>query len=400
MSGSVVNAVKVTGTTATTSVGTITAPTVGNTLLVIVTIPTANAPITAFTDNLGNTYTSDVTATGLHGTVAGTVYRKTNIGNAPTSLSVTGTTGTFAATFVVVEVAGLDNSSPLVSTIPKTDLSGGVSQLTHTANFTTTNTNDFVLSLVPTSNSRTLNSATNSFVVVPSEAAASPSHAVTLADAGAAGAKSSLFTLSAVASAHIFGAVYKAGKPAVTGVSSPTVAEGATATFTVSLAIATASTIGYTAALANGTADVLVDLSSTLATATLTNGVTFAAGNFSVPSGVSTWNVTLQTVQDVLNEFDETFTLTVDGVVGTCTITDDDPLPTYTVSNAVENGKTATFTVSLNVVSGRNVTFSVSTADVAGSNITAGTDYTALVGVAVVIPAGQLSATVTVNRLP
>jgi len=364
-------------------------------MLVIVTIPTANAPITAFSDPLNGPWpTPDVTATGLHGTVAGAVYRKTNISNAPTSLSVTGTSGSFAATFVVVEVAGLDNVSPVVSTIPKTDLSGGVAASTHTANFTTTNTSDFVFSLTPSSASRMLNSATNSFTVVPSEAAASFSHAVYLDDAGAAGAKSTLLTFSANTSAHIFGAIYKAGKPAVTSVTGDTTAEGGSNVFTVTLASATSATTGYSGSLAGVTADTSADLTSTLLTATCTNSVTYSAGNFSVPSGVSSWTVTIATTQDALDEVDETYTLTVDGTVsGTGTITDDDDAPTISVNDATENAGEVIFTVSLSAASGKTITVDYATAD---GTSTAGVDYTAKTGT-LTFAAGETTKTVTVT---
>lgn len=375
MSASVVRSARAAGTTATTSVGTITAPNAGSTLLIQVAVPTANAPLTAFTDNLGNSYTQDHLQTTLNGNFSFYYYRISNIANAPTSLSATGTTGSFSAVFSVIEVTGLDNTSPKVSVINTTQLSGGVSQTTHTASYTTTNTNDFVMLGVNNGNLRNLSSVTTENMVVVADGGTSQIHLAYYADAGAAGAKSSTLTFSGPCGAWILGVVYKAAKPAVTSVSDETGTEGTTITHTVTLASATTATTGYSGVLTGVTASTTTDLTSTLLTATYSNGVTFSAGNFSVPSSVSSWTIALDTTQDGLDEVDETYTLNVDGTVGTGTITDDDALPSISItpSITVDGGDSVVLTCTLGAVSGRVTQARLVLAD--GTKV-GGVDYT------------------------
>lgn len=397
MSVTVPYSAKLTGSTGATSTVTIAAPTPGNTLLVDVWVPTANAPAVSFSDNLNGAWPApDFTVTALDGNFTCHSYRFSNIPNAPTSLSVTGTTGSFAAIFEVIEAANMDNTSPLVSTIAKVSLSGGLSQTTHTVNYTTTNTNDFVKLAVNNSNLRNLSSVTAVNMVVVADGATSQSHLAYLADAGAAGAKSSTITFSGNATALAFGVIYKAAKPAVISVSSPTVTEGAAITFTTTLASATTATTGYSGVLTSGTADVLVDLTSTLATATYTNGVTFSAGNHSVPTGVSTWDTTLNTLDDAFDEANETFTYNVDGTIGTGTITDNDAPSVVTFSDGVDSFGVVTCVATLGAVSGKDVSFQV---DTTNGTKTAGTNYTAIVAQTVTIPAGSLTAAITANTL-
>lgn len=392
MSATIPYSAKLTGSTGTTSTATITAPAIGNTLLVMVTIPTASAPVTSLTDNLSNTYTLDHSGGGLYGTLTCYFYRKSNISNAPTSVSVTGTTGSFAATFVVVEVAGMENTSPLAGTIPKTDLTGGSSLTSHTASCTTTNTNEIVLLMNNSSNARLLNSATNGFVRALPESTGAVVHLVHLADADAAGSKSTVLTYSSAVSALIMGVRYKSAKPAVTDVTSSSATEGSPITHTVTLASPTTTILGYSASIGGGTATGGTDYDNDLANATYTHGVTFSTGNFSVPSGVSSFDISITTYGDAIDENDETYVLTVEGISGTGTITDDDAAPTISVSDATENAMQVDFTVSLSAVSGKTITVDYATSD--GSK-TAGVDYTAITGTLTFSP-GETSKTVTV----
>lgn len=400
MSVSVIRSAKLEGSTGTTSTVTITAPTPGNSLFVQVSLPTANVAGITFSDPLNGAWpAADFFQTGLYGSLNYYYFRKSNIPNAPTSLSVSGT-GSFTATFEYVEVSGADNTNPFVSSFGKTALSGGVSQATHVATATTTNTNDFVMLGISTSNGRTISAADGGYSIVQSEAVGTPVHLLYLADAGAVGAKATTATMSANASAYGLGVIYKAAKPAVTSVSSPSVTEGGNLVFTVTLASPTSGTTGYTAVLAaSGTypASLGSDLAHTLATATYSNGVTFASGSYSVPSSISSWTTTIGTVDDALDEYDETFTLTVDGTVsGTGTILDNDPFPNLTFSAGTENFGVVPIVATLDAVSGRDITFNVSTVDAAK---TAGVDFTGLTNVPVTILAGNLSATVPVTVL-
>ena len=59
------------------------------------------------------------------------------------------------------------------------------------------------------------------------------------------------------------------------------------------------------------------------------NGVTLAGGNITVPAGVTSFTVTVPTVNDTVSEPAEAFTLTIGGVTGTGTIIDNDEHPDH-----------------------------------------------------------------------
>ncbi len=92
------------------------------------------------------------------------------------------------------------------------------------------------------------------------------------------------------------------------------------------------------------------------------------SGVLTFAPGTTSQAVSVTTLSDVLNEADETFTLNLGdpenaalgGAVGTCTLVDDDPLPTLSLSDAsVTEGNSgitnAVFTVTLSTASGREV---------------------------------------------
>lgn len=114
--------------------------------------------------------------------------------------------------------------------------------------------------------------------------------------------------------------------------------------------------------------------------------------------------ISVPTLQDVLDEVDETFTLQVlnsDGtpaISGRGAIRDDDASPTYTLTTAPdpagEGVGTVAVTATLSEVSGRNVTIPVSSAN---GTAVAGQDYTAIAGgTSIVIAAGSLTGSTTV----
>lgn len=357
MSAVPIKSEKITGSTGTTSTATITAPAPGNTLLVIVTIPTASAPAVSLSDPLNGPWGApDHSSGGLYGSLTCYFYRKSNIANAPTSLSVQGTTGSFAATFEVIEVAGLDNASPPVSIKAKTDLSEGLSAVTHTASITTSNANDFVLMLITSSNERLLDSADGGYSVVPPETVNMWVHAAYLADAGAVGAKSTLLTFSGHTSARILGVVYKAAAsgPTVSTITIGSVTEGGAASVTVALSGATSASTNFACSHV-GVDATGADLTLSLNGVTCTNGVTCDGTNFSVPSGVSGWSFSVQTTADALDEANETATLTIGGIAQTLTITDDDATPVVIIPGpaTVDGGDSVVLPYTIPVVSGR-----------------------------------------------
>ncbi len=395
MSASVARSARALGSTGTTSTASITAPTAGNTLLIEVRIPTASAPVTAFTDNLGNSYTLDHSGGGLYGGFTVYFYRRSNFANAPTSLSITGTSGSFAAIFQVVEVAGLDNTTPLVSTVAKTDLSGGASQSTHVASVTTTNTNDFILIAANAGTGDVLSSASNSFTVVQTPVYDDLLYAAYLADAGAAGAKTTTLTFAAPVPALYFAVVYKAGKPIVTTTGN-TVTEGSALRFSLSMASNPSSTTDYSYSW-GGTAVNATDYDNDLTNATFSAGLSYTGGNIRFASGTTSGTIDVTTYDNALDQADRTLILTVGGTASTGgTITDDDAPPAVSISDATESFGTVTHTLTLSQASGKTITVQV---DSANGSKTAGTHYTAITAQTVTFLPGETEQTVTVTVL-
>jgi predicted secreted protein len=207
------------------------------------------------------------------------------------------------------------------------------------------------------------------------------------------------------------------------GVNEVTVTEGAAAVFTVNLSNASSTATTFALTLANGSATLTNDYLNTM---TFSDGVTFASGNVSVPAGVTSFTVTVPTVNDTVNEAAENFTLAIGGVTGTGNITDNDPVTIISVGDVggfgsnvtVDEGALAVFLVTMSNASTTATSFTLA--------LTPGTtqgasDYTALNGAAtlaytdamkfsngvtlsgdglgVIAPAGVTSFTVTVRTV-
>ena len=168
------------------------------------------------------------------------------------------------------------------------------------------------------------------------------------------------------------------------------VIEGDTATFTVSLSNPSASQITVDYATADGTAFQPDDY-------------TQAAGTLTFAPGETSKQVQVTTVEDAVDEPDETFLLNLSNAVnatiaddqGVGTILDDDGTPSIVVDDVwVTEGvdANAVFTLALSNPSASNVTVYYATAD---NTATQPGDYTATSGTAM-IPAGSLSTTVSV----
>jgi large repetitive protein len=170
-----------------------------------------------------------------------------------------------------------------------------------------------------------------------------------------------------------------------------------TAIFTVTLSNPSAKNVTVDYATADGTAHV-ADGDYNAANGTLTF----------LPGGALTQQIPV-TVNgdDTAEDPNETFTLALtnpvranlaaDPMVGTATINDDDPNPRVSINDvAVNEGddtNQATFTLTLSNTSGSDITVNMETVD---NTALAGSDYTAKTQ-AVVIPAGQQTATFVVN---
>jgi hypothetical protein len=119
------------------------------------------------------------------------------------------------------------------------------------------------------------------------------------------------------------------------GINSVTVAEGTSAVFTVALSNASSTDTIYPLVLSAGSALLTSDYTNAL---TFSAGVSLSGGNVTVPAGVTSFTVTVPTVNDAINEpSPETFTLAVGGVTGTGYINDNDGAPTLSVNDVTVN---------------------------------------------------------------
>ncbi len=115
----------------------------------------------------------------------------------------------------------------------------------------------------------------------------------------------------------------------VSSVSPATEVEGTDLVHTVTMSGVADSAKTYAFGVADVTATAGTDYN---ATATFSDGVTYAAGLITVPAGVASFTVTFPGLGDLVDENTESYTLSVGGVDATGTITDDDVAPS--ISNA------------------------------------------------------------------
>lgn len=416
MSATVPYSLKSAGTTAATSVASFTAPSLGDTLLAMIAVPTANAPATAIVDDTGYDYLAspDLVVAGLNSHTYYFVRRSNISGSAPSSISVTGTTGSFSATVEVARVTGLASASPVESTF-NNQLSSNTSQSTHTHTYTTLAANVFVWAGLSTYSDRNLISASNGFLIVPTESGGSRHHVAYKEDAGAIGTYTTDLGLQGGDSyAQAIGVIYKTGASGPTVSSNPdvTVTEGSPATHTVTLSATTTAVESYPVTLApSGTYPATgggTDFTDTLASATFeSSGVMYSAGNLLVPIGVLSFPVVISTASDLLDENNETYTLTVGGVASVCTIVDDDATPVVIIPGpaTVDGGDSVVLSYSIPVVSGRVTQARLVLAD---GTAVGGTNYTNVItdlmlsnGVTISagvlsIPAGVAGFTITI----
>lgn len=167
------------------------------------------------------------------------------------------------------------------------------------------------------------------------------------------------------------------------------------AVFTVSLSAPSGKPISVAYATAGDTATAVTDFTS-------------ASGTLNFAAGVTSQQITVQIVGDLLDEFDETYfvnlTTPVNATIadsqGLGTITDNDPPPTVSIDNATvtegDSGHvTMLFTVSLSTASGKPISIDYATQS---DSATAGDDFVATSGT-LNFAAGELSKQVSVDVL-
>lgn len=133
---------------------------------------------------------------------------------------------------------------------------------------------------------------------------------------------------------------------------------------------------------------------------TFNNGVTLSGNNITVPNGVSSFTLSISTVENTLLEANETYTISVGGVTATGTINNDDAITVVSVTSpTVEEGETIVWTVTLSQAS-NGLTYSLTL----GGTATTGVDYNlplvfsnavTLSGSTITVPSGVTSFTVS-----
>ena len=173
----------------------------------------------------------------------------------------------------------------------------------------------------------------------------------------------------------------------------------ANATFTVTLSAATGL-------------DVTVDYTTSDGTATAGADYTATSGTLTIPAGSTSTTFTVGVLYDILDEANETVTLTISNptnatisdATGTLTITDDDPTPSIAFNmhedgddsnlSSSGSGSSKALIVYLSAAAGREVTVDYAVTGTA----TAGTDFTLANGT-LTIPAGYTSGTILITNI-
>jgi T1SS-143 domain-containing protein len=196
-------------------------------------------------------------------------------------------------------------------------------------------------------------------------------------------------------------------EPGQPGTGDDSVVEGTSLVYTVTLSATTNAPTTYNYSLGGGTAS-----TADYGTAVFSNGVTYnaATGTITVPTGVSSFTVTVPTVDDTLVELNETLPLTIGGATGTGVIVDNDRATVVTVEpgqpgtgdDSVVEGNNLVYTVTLSATTNAPTTYayslgggSASAADYGTAVFSNGVTYNAATGT-ITVPAGVSSFTVTV----
>ncbi|AGG33230.1 RTX toxin related protein [beta proteobacterium CB] len=191
----------------------------------------------------------------------------------------------------------------------------------------------------------------------------------------------------------------------VVSVSSDSVTENSNLVHTVTLSGAADTAKTYDFALTDVTATGGTDYSNTIL---FSNLVTYdpVTGKVTVPAGVTSFTVTVDSTADLLDESNETYTVTVGGASGTGAIVDDDMISVVSVSSdSVTENSNLVHTVTLSGAADTAKTYDFALTDVTA---TGGTDYSNTILFSnlvtydpvtgkVTVPAGVTSFTVTVD---
>lgn len=371
----------------------------GNSVVLIITALTEELPFFVEPEvGVGTFYPMALIATDT--STAGMtrfLYKLDNLLNAATSIryKVNAASGNTQQASTAWEIGNTGGSALSLRANQKTSKTSNTS---FSENFTTVSANELVLVNLRENQNNPATAATAPFSTVTR--ANGNINDLYQADMGAAGSKFVEWTTgsSVTASVWITSFSNTSVAPTVTSVTGSTITEGAGGiVYSIALSGTTSSDASYPSSFTGGTATVDVDYDSALANATFGTGVTYSGSNVVIQNGYSGGTVTFASIQDLLDEDNETVVWTVGGVASTgASITDNDAPPVVTFRDGVESFGVVTCVATLGAVSGKDVSFQV---DTTNGTKTAGTNYTAIVAQTVTIPAGSLTAAITANTL-
>ncbi len=198
------------------------------------------------------------------------------------------------------------------------------------------------------------------------------------------------------------GTITDPADPTVATVADGTAEEGSPLSQVVTLSAATTQPTIYPFVLADGTATAPGDYTNA---PTFSDGVVLNGdGTITVPAGVTTFTVTYPTIDDLLDENDETYSITVATQTGTATIIDNDTVTVVSIGDVTAaEGDDLVFTVDMSGTSDMDQVYAFDITDITA---TQGDDYDGTpvftngvtydpVTMTVTIPAGVEDFTVT-----
>lgn len=161
--------------------------------------------------------------------------------------------------------------------------------------------------------------------------------------------------------------------PLISSISSPSAVEGADLIYSVSLSNSSATSTTFSYSLVGGTA-----LASDYGTVAFSDGVILVSGNLVVPAFVTSFNVTLPTIDDLITESDETVLLSIGGVSNSGSIINDDQA-SVTIADVSGNEDDGAITLTATLDNAVDGGFSVDVSTADGTATVADNDYSAVV---------------------
>ena len=394
----------------TSSVFTITPPSAGGAYVLFFDIPSAIS-VVSVVDSASGVPDLEHTSANQGGTGNIFVYRRSNINDAPTTVTVTYSASVAVRPKLLV-IDGMATSSPLSAITEPADTGYAT---VHTHSFTTLTDNEIPI-IVYTGSGGAATAADTAGWTMWDTNDRNP-NGLYSADAGVAGAKTVQTTSDGGTVRKYRVLSYKSAAPSgatISTITGTTPTEAGNAVFTTTMSGTGGGTFAYSWSGTATSADYTTTLTTGMCAVTGGSGsVTVSGSNITVDSTVTAFTVTVPTTTDTLDEANETIRLVIGGVTSSSgTINDDDAPPTITgtASSTVTagdplvityspglSGQTRTYTLALTdgtAVGGTDYDNTTVTGDFA---VTAGTGSVSISGSTVTVDPGVTEFTLTIT---